>query len=77
MALPERRVRSRLLPPPRSPTLTEISRGLTNSPRFRGGVGPGQRPNKQDPNRYDEERDPYQPADLSLDDWVRSSVLTL
>jgi hypothetical protein len=31
----------RVLPaPPRIPTLTEISRGLTNSPRFRGGVGP-------------------------------------
>src|SRR6266498_2937018 len=31
----------RVLPaPPRTPTLTEISRGLTNSPRFRGGVGP-------------------------------------
>jgi hypothetical protein len=25
---------------PRTPTLTEISRELTNSPRFRGGVGP-------------------------------------
>src|SRR6266498_2379853 len=31
----------RVLPaPPRTPTLTKISRGLTNSPRFRGGVGP-------------------------------------
>src|SRR5262249_15199771 len=31
----------RVLPgPPRSPTLTEISRGLTNTPRFCGGAGP-------------------------------------
>jgi hypothetical protein len=31
----------RVLPaPPRTPTLTEISRALTNSPRLRGGVGP-------------------------------------
>jgi hypothetical protein len=31
----------RVLPgPPRTPTLTEISRELTNSPRLRGGVGP-------------------------------------
>src|SRR5262245_2083624 len=31
----------RVLPaPPCSPTLTEISRGLTNTPRFCGGAGP-------------------------------------
>src|SRR5262249_51565597 len=39
MAPPRRRVRSRLLPPPRSPALTEISVGLTNTPRFCGAQG--------------------------------------
>src|SRR5262249_2103622 len=42
-----------LLAPPRTPVLTEISRGLTNTPRFAGARGrPAASAGKKDPGRW-------------------------